>query len=235
MSVVAIIPARGGSKSVPGKNIKLLAGKPLIAYTIESALKSKYVDEVIVSTEDEEIAEISMSLGAQVPFMRPSEFSTDSAKSIDVVKHAILKMEELTNKTYPTILFLEPPAPFRTSEDIDMCIELFYENSCGSVVSVFHDNKYHPLLMKTINNQYLEPYDEKNHAVGAPRQLLKPDIYMINGCVYVIKRENVMAGDFYGEKIIPYIMSAESSINIDSMIDWYTAESILKRVIGKSK
>ena len=122
--ILAIIPARGGSKGVPRKNIRKLGGKPLIAYTIEAALGSKYISRLIVSTDDEEIAEISHKWGADVPFLRPVEFATDTAKAIAVVKHALLEMEKLDNCEYPVIVYLEPPAPFKTSKDIDSCIEI---------------------------------------------------------------------------------------------------------------
>ena len=225
--ILTIIPARGGSKGVPRKNIRRLSGKPLIAYTIESALSSKYIDRVIVSTEDEEIAKISEKCGADVPFIRPPELSTDTAKSIDVVKHAIIEMENFLKKKYSVIIFLEPPAPFRTNYDIDNCIDLFYKNTPGSVVSICEGNKYHPNLMKKIEDNYLIPYDKTNYAEGTPRQLLKPTVYMINGCIYVIQRDNVMDGDFYGEPILPYIMPYERSINIDTLLDWHTAEALI--------
>ena len=127
--ILAIIPARGGSKGVPRKNIRELGGKPLIAYTIEAAIASSYIDKLIVSTDDKEILETSHKWGAEVPFLRPTELATDTAKAIEVVKHALLEMENLNNQEYPVVVYLEPPAPFKTTKDIDACIELFFEKN----------------------------------------------------------------------------------------------------------
>ena len=226
-NILTIIPARGGSKGIPRKNIRNLCGKPLIAYSIEVALSSKYIEKVIVSTEDEEIAEIAKKWGAEVPFFRPVELSTDTAKSIDVAKHSIEEIEKITDDEYPIIVFLEPPAPFRSSEDIDNCIELYLKHNSGSVVSVCEANKYHPAMMKIIKDNSLIPYSKENFTEGIPRQLLRPEVYMINGCIYISQRDNIMDGDFYGDPILPYIMPYERSINIDTLLDWHTAEAII--------
>ena len=225
-NILTIIPARGGSKGVPRKNIRNLGGKPLIAYTIESALASKYVDKLVVSTEDKEIAGIACGWGADVPFLRPKEFATDIAKAIDVVKYTLLEMEKFDGCEYPVIVYLEPPSPFRTSDDIDACIDLFHEHNPGSVVSVYKANQFHPILMKKIEGGHLKPiyFDEPE---GVPRQLYKPTAYMRNGAVYVNRRNNIINGKFYGEPIVPYIMPDERSVCIDSMLDWFTAEAML--------
>ncbi len=225
-NILTIIPARGGSKGVPRKNIRELGGKPLIAYTLESALTSKYVDRLVVSTEDDEIASIARELGADVPFLRPVEIATDIAKAIGVVKHALLKMEKLDECEYPIVVYLEPPSPFRTSDDIDACIELFREHNPGSVVSVQEANQYHPILMKKIDSGHLKPICF-NEPEGVPRQLYEPAAYMRNGAVYVIRRENILNSIFYGDPIIPYIMPDERSICIDSLLDWYAAEAMI--------
>ena len=224
--ILGIIPARGGSKGVPRKNIRQLDGKPLIAHTIEAALKSDYIGRLIVSTDDEEIAEISQKLGADVPFLRPSDLATDTAKAITVVKHALIEMEKLDNQKYPVIVYLEPPAPFRTSKDIDKCIELYIKNKPSSVVSVNEANQFHPVLMKKIEDKYLKPICF-NEPEGVPRQLYEPTAYMRNGAVYVLRRNNILNGIFYGEAIIPYIMPDERSICIDSILDWYAAEALV--------
>lgn len=225
-NILTIIPARGGSKGVPRKNIKALGGKPLIAYTIETAKQSKYVGRLIVSTDDQEIADISESFGADVPFLRPAEFATDKAKAIGVVKHALLEMEKLDGREYPTVVYLEPPAPFKIAEDIDQSIELFFIHDPGSVVSVFKANQFHPILMKQIIDGQLKPI-WKEEPEGVPRQLYQPTCYMRNGAVYVIKKENILRGIFYGDPVIPYVMPEERSICIDGMLDWYAAEAII--------
>ncbi len=224
--ILTIIPARGGSKGVPRKNIRELGGKPLIAYTIEVALSSKYINRLIVSTDDEEIADISQKWGADVPFIRPQELANDTAKAIDVVQHALKEMEKLDKCEYSTIVYLEPPSPFRCVEDIDICIESFYDNTVSSVVSVYEANHFHPMSIKKIEGGFLKPF-YKDIPEGTPRQLFSPKAYVLNGAVYVIKNNNIMAGIFYGDRIFPYIMPNERSICIDTMMDWYSAEEIL--------
>jgi CMP-N,N'-diacetyllegionaminic acid synthase len=226
-NILTIIPARGGSKGVPRKNVKALGGKPLIAYTIEAALKSAYCTRTIVSTDDQEIADISAGLGADVPFLRPPEFASDTAKAIGVVKHALQIVEEMDNKIYDIIVYLEPPSPFRISEDIDESIELFLENDPGSVVSVYEANQFHPILMKKIEDGELKPI-WKDEPEGVPRQLYEPTCYMRNGAVYVIRRENILGGKFYGSPIVPYVMPEERSVCIDSTLDWYAAEAVFR-------
>jgi len=233
-NILTIIPARGGSKGVPRKNIKILGGKPLISYTIETAQRSKYVDRLIVSTDDQEIADISKSLGADVPFLRPAEFASDKAKAIGVVKHALLEMEKLDGREYSIVVYLEPPAPFKIAEDIDKSIELFFKHNPGSVVSVFEANQFHPILMKKIENGQLKPI-WKDEPEGVPRQLYQPTSYMRNGAVYVIKKENILKDKFYGNTVIPYVMPEERSICIDGMLDWYAAEAIIMARSGGLK
>ncbi|MBX2976359.1 MAG: acylneuraminate cytidylyltransferase family protein [Ignavibacteriaceae bacterium] len=226
-NILGIIPARGGSKGVPRKNIKLLGGKPLIAYTIENGLQSKYIDKLIVSTDDEEIADISTKHGALVPFLRPKELANDTAKAIGVVKHALITMEEKDGVEYSIVVYLEPPAPLKLTEDIDTAIEMFIEKKPDSVVSVNEANQFHPILMKQIVNGKLEPI-WKPEPEGVPRQQYEPKAYMRNGAVYVLKRSNILDGKFYGSNILPYIMPLERSICIDDMNDWYVAEAWMR-------
>lgn len=180
INVLGIIPARGGSKGVPRKNIKLLSGKPLIAYTIETAIKSKYIDKLTVSTDDKEIADISKKYGIEVPFLRPSDLASDTAKAIGVVQHVLLKMEKICKKEFPIIVYLEPPAPLKVTKDIDNAIEMFNNQSPDSVVSVNEASQFHPMLMKKIVNGKLQSFciDEPE---GLPRQLYKPKAYLRNG------------------------------------------------------
>lgn len=226
--ILGIIPARGGSKGVPRKNIKLLAGKPLIEYTINEARKSKYIDDLIISTDDNEIASIAKQCKAIVPFLRPPELANDTAKAIDVVKHALSTMEKNNACFYDIIVYLEPPAPLRIVDDIDNCIELYNKYLPDSVVSVNEANQFHPILMKQIVNGFLEPIWRKEPE-GMPRQQYDPKAYMRNGAVYVLTRENISKGIFYGDKILAYVMPLERSICIDDLNDWYVAEAWLKR------
>ncbi len=233
-NILALIPARGGSKGVPRKNIKNLDGKPLIAYTIEAAKKSKYIDRLIVSTDDNQIAKISNTYGGETPFIRPASISSDTSKAISVVKHALLEIEKIDNKKYPIIVYLEPPSPFRETKDIDKCIDYFFEKNPSSVVSVNEANQFHPILMKKIEKNQLKPI-WKDEPEGVPRQLYKPKAYMRNGAVYVIRRENILNNIFYGKSIYPYIMPEERSVCIDSILDWYTAEAKLNILNFKNK
>lgn len=225
--VLGIIPARGGSKGVPRKNIKLLAGRPLIDYTIQVAKDSKYLDFLIVSTDDEEIAEISRKSGAEVPFMRPPQFANDTAKAIGVVRHALEEMEKITGERFDIVVYLEPPAPLKIVEDIDNSITMFAQNKTDSVVSVNEASQFHPILMKQIVNGYLEPI-WKPEPEGMPRQMYSPKAFMRNGAVYVLSRENILNNVFYGEKILAYEMPLERSICIDDLNDWYVAEAWMK-------
>jgi CMP-N,N'-diacetyllegionaminic acid synthase len=222
--VLGIIPARGGSKGVPRKNIKLLGGKPLISYTIELALKSSMIDRLIVSTDDKEISQIASSYGADVPFLRPKELANDTAKAISVVKHAINFCESQDSCEYDLIVYLEPPAPFRILEDIELPIaQMKKDNLIDSVIGVTEANHFHPLIMRKIENHRLKPI-WKDAPEGMPRQLYQPTAYKINGAIYTIRRRNVKNGFFYGNYVAPYIMPADRSINIDDYLDWYAAE-----------
>ncbi len=231
-NILTIIPARAGSKGVPKKNIRKLNGKPLISYTIKAAQSSTYVDRLVVSTDSKEIANVSIKYGVDVPFLRPKELATDNAKAIGVVKHMLHETEKLDKIKYSIILYLEPPSPFRTFQDINRCIELFIEKRPDSVVSINEANQYHPILMKKIKNNLLKPI-WKDEAEGVPRQEYKPTAYMRNGAVYVLKRENILDNKFYGKMIIPYLMPEERSICIDSILDWYSAEAMFKYLSKK--
>ena len=186
--ILGLIPARHGSKGIPRKNIKNLFGKPLIQYTVEAGQKSKYIDHLIVSTDSEEISAVCKNIPVDVPFIRPKNLSTDTAKSIGVIQHAIQIMEKLDGANYDLVAFLEPPNPLRAVEDIDKCIELFIEKTPDSVVSVQEANQFHPILMKQIKDARLQPI-WKEEPEGVPRQLYEPKAYMRNGAVYIFKKE----------------------------------------------
>ena len=225
--ILGLIPARQGSKGIPGKNIKDLLGKPLIQYTVEEGKKSKYIDHLIVSTDSEEISKICKNMFVDVPFIRPNNLSTDTAKAIGVIQHAIKIMEKIDKINYDLVAYLEPPNPLRVVEDIDNCIELFIENNSDSVVSVQEANQFHPILMKQIKDGLLQPIWKKEPE-GVPRQLYEPTAYMRNGAVYIFKKELIMKGILYGKNILPYIMPLNRSVCIDDMMDWYVAEAWLK-------
>ena len=148
--ILAVIPARGGSKGIPQKNLTLIKDKPLISYTIEAAKKSKYITHFIVSTDDEKIAKVSKKYGADIPFMRPSSLATDDALTLSVVQHALVEMEKIKNIKYDYTLLLQPTSPFRSSSDIDDSIEIIVNSPFDSLVSVVDVEGYHPFRMKRI-------------------------------------------------------------------------------------
>ena len=150
MNILTIIPARGGSKSIPRKNIRSLNGKPLISYTINAALATSSLTDIIVSTDDSEIAEISKKLGVKVPFIRPKELASDKAESAPVIEHALSFMEKVKSIKYDAILMLQPTSPLRTTKHINDSIELFKSRECDSVVSVTSVGANHPYRMKRL-------------------------------------------------------------------------------------
>ena len=227
--ILAIIPARGGSKGIPRKNIKLLAGKPLIAYTIEAALKSRYLDRVIVSTEDKEIAAISKKYGAEIA-KRPQKLAVDKAEKRDIVFHVLkyLKREECELNI---IVILQPTSPLRTVDDIDKAIELFLRNKCESVVSVCESGQS-PYWSLKIKRGYLMPvFGEKCF------KMIRQDLsktYLPNGAIFISNFQTLdKYKSFYTNKILPFIMPMERSIDIDEEFDFWLNEQILKKGLTK--
>lgn len=226
MNILGIIPARGGSKGVPGKNIKLLNNKPLIAYTIEEAKKSKYLNKVILSTDDKQIAEVGRKFGADIPFMRPHELAQDDSKAIDTYKFTLEKLKNDYNYQADILVVLQPTSPLRSHNDIDEAIELFLEKDADSVISMC-EVEHSPYWYKNVNdNCQVKPFvDIKNHL--ANRQEL-PKVYRPNGAVYVFKTNLIINNyDYYTENTYAYIMSQEKSIDIDTKLDFILAETLI--------
>ena len=178
--ILVIIPARGGSKRIPKKNIRLLAGEPLIAYTIETALKSRYLNRIVVSTEDEEIARISKKYGAEV-IKRPKILAADKAKTVDAISH-VLKILERKKYIPDLIILLQPTSPLRTADDIDKAIDIFLQNKCESVVSVC-EMEPSPYWFFGIKEKYLKPILGRKNLLKRSQDL--PKIYVINGAIYI--------------------------------------------------
>lgn len=225
---LAIIPARGGSKGLPRKNIRLLAGKPLIVWTIEQAKKSKYSDKVIVSTEDKEIAKISKKYGAEVPFLRPKELATDSSPTIDTIIHAISWFEK-REEYFDIVVLLEPTSPLRKKDDLDNAIELFIESidKADSLVSVSEVHLENPYIMKKIENGYVKPFIEIGENVYQRQQL--PKVYFPYGVVYLSKTDTLKRyKTFYQERTIPYFIERWQNYEIDDLYDFIVVEAILK-------
>ena len=220
--LLALIPARGGSKGIKNKNIKDLAGKPLIAYTIEQAIACKKIDKVIVSTDNEEIAKISKMYGAEVPFMRSPRLAEDTTPTIDVVIDVIRKIKGVTS-----ILVLQPTSPLRSREDIDGIIEYQKKKKVESIVSITRQDK-HPNWMYYIEEDMrLMPVMKNIQNTSTRRQDLQPT-YILNGAMYLCTRKWIEKyGCLIGEKTEGYIMSKSNSIDIDEPIDLAIAEAII--------
>lgn len=233
--ILGVIPARGGSKTIPKKNIKPLLGRPLIAYTIVEALQSKLLTKVIVSSDDSEIIKISKSYGAEAPFIRPKELATDLALATDVVKHAVLEMERLEKKKYDYVVMLQPTTPLRTAEDIDNALKKLIETGADSVISVVNVGSMHPVRMKRIVDDRLVDYAEEEME-NMPKELLPP-VYIRSGDIYAVKRDVLVnKRSFKGDDCRPYVMPKERSINIDSELDFLLAKILMKKMkLGRIK
>lgn len=232
-TILGLIPARGGSKELPRKNIRPLLGKPLIAWTIEQALASQYLDKVIVSTDEGEIAEISKQYGANVPFMRPKELATDEAKGIKVVFHA-LKWLEKHNEFYDLIMLLQPTSPLRTTEDITNAIELLFIKNAQAIISVCV-TEHHPYWANMLPSNGCMKDFLRPEVVNKNRQDL-PIFYRLNGAIYLAYCSYLkMQKEFWGSKTYAYIMSRNTSIDIDDEFDLTFAEFILSYGKGAKK
>ncbi len=228
MKILAVIPARGGSKSVPRKNIVKLDGVPLINYTISAAIESECFTDIIVSTDDSEIAEISKELGAQVPFVRPEDLASDEAQSAPVIEHALHFMENEKSIKYDAVLMLQPTSPLRTSTHIKESIDLFSSQECDSVVSIVSVGGNHPFRMKRLVGNQLVSYIDQGFWDMRPRQVL-PDVYIRNGAIYLIDRDVIVnQHQLIGSKCLGYVMSDTESANIDTPIDLMLAELLIK-------
>jgi CMP-N,N'-diacetyllegionaminic acid synthase len=221
-SVLAIIPARGGSKGIPRKNIKLLAGKPLIAWTIEEAKKSKYIDRLILSSEDEEIIKIVREYDCDVPFVRPEELARDNTPGIEPVIHALNTLKE----KYDYVVLLQPTSPLRQVEDIDGCIERCISSKAKACVTISESNKS-PYWMYRIDNAYhLNPLIEAG--MGAHRRQDLPKLYALNGAVYVSKTNWIERNrEFITQETVAYIMPVERSFDIDTVLDFKICDFLL--------
>ena len=226
--ILGLTLARGGSKSVPRKNIKPIAGLPLIGYTIAEALKSKFITRYIVSTDDEEIQQVAIQCGAEAPFLRPSEFSTDEASSVSAMQHAVDWVEQQEGVEYDYIVELMCTNPIKTVEDIDASIEKLISTKADSVIAVHQLEDHHPARIKKIINDKITDFCIQE-IPESRRQDLKPKAYIRSGSIYALKRDHLMIeGKRYGSNNSrPYILPQERAVNIDTEIDFMIAEKII--------
>ncbi|MEW6235627.1 MAG: acylneuraminate cytidylyltransferase family protein [Candidatus Omnitrophota bacterium] len=228
---LAVIPARGGSKGLPRKNVRLLGGIPLIAHTIRAALRSR-IERVVISTDDEEIAKIAKGWGAEVPFLRPLEYAGDSATSLSVLLHTLRFLEEKEEYSPNHVVFLQPTSPFRNARHIDEALDKHLKSGKKSLISVTDVQEFHPYFMFSIDNaSNLEPlFILENRPLR--RQDL-PAFYRINGAIYISKRsyyDNLTddAAIFDWASLAAYVMDAPSSVDINDYLDFQKAELMLK-------
>jgi len=222
-NILGIVPARGGSKGIPKKNIKLLNGKPLIFYTIKEALKSKYLSKVVVSTEDKEIAKIAKKYKAEV-IQRPKELARDETPTRDVVLHVLDILEARSYKP-DVVVLLQPTSPLRKVNHIDSAIDLFLHKSCDFLVSVC-ENKKPPYWYFRIEKEYLKPILRCKHPENRRQEL--PKTYMPNGAIFICTPEKLRKClNHYNSRVIPYIMPSEESIDIDDELDFVLAELLM--------
>lgn len=229
--IIAIIPARGGSKGLSGKNIKPLLGKPLLAWTIEQAKASHYIDDIFVSTDSPDIATISDNYGVKVPELRPVNLATDTSSSMDVVVY-VLNHYEARKQFFDFILLLEPTSPMRKESDIDRAIELLYQNaSIDGVVSVGEVHMEHPMIVKKVNeNNKIVPYITETQKIYQRQQADRA--YFPYGVVYLVKTSVFKEKhSFYTDNILPYFIERWQCYELDDIYDFYCIESIFKHFL----
>lgn len=226
MKVLGIIPARGGSKGVPRKNIKSLGGKPLLWYTATSGLSAKKIDRLILSTDDPEIAKIGCDLGLEVPFLRPTELALDSTPTLPVIQHAIRFLEN-KGDVYDSVCILQPTNPFREPGLIDNCITKLYKMEADTVFTILSvPCKYNPHWVYFRNEEGSLSLSTGEKA-PIPRRQLLPQAFYREGSVYVVRTEVIMIQkSLYGNKLVGHTVSPEYSVNIDSCEDWIRAEKL---------
>ena len=223
MKVLAVIPARGGSKGIPRKNIKPLAGKPLIAWTIESVLQARGMGRVIVSTEDEEIAAVARQYGAAVPFMRPLALALDDTPGIAPVLHAI---EQLPS--FEWVLLLQPTSPLRSVDDIEGITQFCLDQDAPSAVSITEVSEHPFWMYQQDGRNRLQPLIPNRPEVTRRQDL--PSAYSLNGAMYLARKDWLIDNQgFIGPETLGYVMPKERSVDLDSPIDWQWVEYLIER------
>ncbi len=234
IKILAVIPARGGSKRLPRKNIRNLCGKPLIAWTIESALSSKYIDKIIVSTDDKEIAEISERYGPMIPFIRPRELSTQNAKNIHVARHA-LGWFYGKREFYEAVVVLQPTSPLSDTSDIDNAIEDFAKRDTDCLVSASEKKNVSDTTGFTNKDRSLNSFRQTMNFF--PKRMRDWDMCQINGAIYIVK-SNVLFDDHTESFLdvkngVIFFMDEVRAVDIDTKLDFYLAELIISNKLNE--
>ena len=227
MKVLGLVPARGGSKGIPRKNIRRLGEKPLLAFTAEAALAANRLAKVVLSTEDEEIADVGKAYGLQVPFLRPAELATDQTPTLPVVQHAVTWFQE-QGELFDAVCLLQPTTPFRAVGEIDGCIQRMEETGADTVFtvrSVPHEYNPHWVYKVADDGGLVLATGE---AQPIPRRQDLPPAYFRDGSVYVINTETLLQrNSLYGPKVVGFSTTGDQSVNLDTMDDWAEAERFI--------
>ena len=226
--ILAIIPARSGSKGLPGKNCKPLLGKPLVTWSIEAARLSPSIDSILLSTDDQKIAEVGEAEGARVPFMRPLDLSSDTASSIDVVMHA-LDFLEAAGEKYDIVVLLEPTSPQRDSNDIEQALKLLIKTGARAAVGVTQAEGSHPnFIYRMQDDLKLNPFIKKAESQHIRRQDIEP-LYFLEGSIYISFVDSLREHQsFYHQNTIGYEVPKWKSLEIDDLDDFIMVEALLR-------
>ncbi len=228
MKVLGVIPARGGSKGIPRKNIQQLLGKPLLQYTAEAALVAETLTQVILSTDDPEIAEVGLSCGLEVPFMRPAELARDDSPTLPVVQHALRFCEDQGDR-FDAVCLLQQTHPLRQAETIDACVQLLFDVQADAVMTVLPVphvfNPHWVYFMGDDGSLKLSTAEQE----PIPRRQLLPPAFHREGSIYVTRRDVLMEGDsLYGDTLVGYPLDPDRCVNIDDTDDWKRAQQLLE-------
>jgi len=227
-NILGVIPVRGGSKSVPRKNLAPLNGKPMMYFTIQAAQDSNWMSHFVVSSEDEEIIRVAKDLGAPAPFVRPAELATDEAPSLPVVQHAVRFMESSLGIVFDYVVLLQATSPLRNGSDIDAALEKLISTGADSVISVVRVAHHHPARMRFIKDDLLVELPMGEAKEMQRRQDLPP-VYIRNGAIFAARREVVMdQNSMLGRLSRPYVMPESRSANVDTKFDFLVVEVMMQ-------
>ena len=231
MNVLGLITARGGSRGIPRKNVVLLRGRPLLAYTADAALGSRRIDRVVMSTDDEEIATVGRAVGIEVPFLRPDELAGDDVPSLPVVQHACAWLHDNDSWAADVVVLLQPTSPLRRPEHVDAAVDLLEREEVDTVVSVIAvPHRFNPYSVMTASDGRLRPFIDEPLEFDRYRRQALPAVVARNGPAVLATRASIVhAGSLYGERIAPLVMSDEDSVDIDTELDLAIAEMLLAR------
>ncbi|NPV85838.1 MAG: acylneuraminate cytidylyltransferase family protein [Anaerolineae bacterium] len=240
MSILGVIPARGGSKSIPRKNIKPFLGKPLLAWTAETALQSGALDRLILSTDDEEIAQVGKHYGAEVPFLRPAELAQDSTPTPPVLTHLLEYLQEHENWLPDFVMVLEPTSPTRRPFHIRQAAELLQKGDCDTVLSVSEvPHHYHPRKILCLQPDATLLGIDGTHPANMihRRQDLKDTFYATNGLIFACKAHLLLQTPptLYGQRVVAHIAEPKYALDLDRPEDWATGEARLQQILADEK